>query len=423
MIGKKSLGLATLIFLMESGFNTPTHAPSLINRGYATSPQLISDETVLSSPARKMQPAYSYNKLISIIGQTIAIEPFETIFLENSGLDTATTRTKTINGKIIELPKSLGILNPTANTEYVEVSDDGRGKPLFNIENVAILNGSFVAYSTKKDVEVRCAYGLSDVIPISITSDKFKDSDTIRFVQDSNSPPYFISSKLREKKEITGNDIFEVMKSYENMLGDYFNTSPKTLVCTDQLILPMLAAGINIESLMTKYRIPGNSYKHRNINSLLSLLDAMGVAEQNVHNFMDGDKKKIFDSEGYDLIIPENFGLEKFEEGMGVIFTRYYLTGPNKGKEQRTNVHLGMISEVKGNKITKVAMVTSRSSKPPYTNNIMSSLDNDFKYWYDGLRSEYIGSDETSEALTYRVKFILDVPKIATSLKAISDNN
>ncbi|GIU69327.1 MAG: hypothetical protein KatS3mg002_0563 [Candidatus Woesearchaeota archaeon] len=224
--------------------------------------------------------------------------------------------------------------------------------------------------------------------------------------------PYFILDRFRNKK-ITGRDIVEILSYYNNMYGDYFNTSPKTSVCSDQIILPILTSGIDLEKLMKE--IPGNEYKIRNISSFLNFLDKNKI--KNINYFHNKDHKKIFYSEGYDKVIPENFGLEKFEEGQAVIFNRYFLEGPFKGKEQRTNVHIGVISKVEYNKIKYLSMVTSRSSEIPYNTRIMATLETNFQYWYDGLRREYTGSDETKFALTYRTLAILDMTKIINDLK------
>jgi hypothetical protein len=51
-------------------------------------------------------------------------------------------------------------------------------------------------------------------------------------------------------------------------------------------------------------------------------------------------------------------------------------------------------------------MVSSRTSKAPYNNLIQLTTVN-FEEWYKS-RSNYTGSDETKEVLTYRVYGIID---------------
>ncbi|MEM4637711.1 MAG: hypothetical protein QXK76_01625 [Candidatus Woesearchaeota archaeon] len=362
-------------------------------------------------------PANSLKRDLNISDLVLKLIPGETAYIDNPEIDLTPTITKTIYGKTLRLEKQVLLHNPSEQNEYVLIKKDQDGQLVFHINNSAVFNGPFVAYKENNKIRVSCAYELGDVVPLKVKL-MDKNEESIIFVSKNNQPAYFISENMKYKK-LNGEDIIEMLKSYDNAYGDYFNTSPKTMVCTDQLTLPFLTSGIDLEQIIEKHKISGNEYKHRNINVILKLLDIYNVKNKYIHYFHNGDKKKIYAAEGYSALNPESFGINSFKAGQGIIFTRYYNDGPLKGQEQRTNVHVGVISEVNDGKIIKVSMVTSRAEKPPYDKKIMSTTDVDFYHWYENLRREYVGSDETPHTLTYRVLAIIDLPEIINHFKNV----
>lgn len=369
---------------------------------------------------KKVEANSKHTSVRNIDDVILTLLPGASVSINSRDLDLTSTITKSVNGTKIVLEKKILLYNPTIEKESVVLQKSEEGIT-FYIDNVVLFNGPFMAYKNNNHIEIKSFYDLRDVVPIRVAL-KNKKEDYIEFVSKDNYPPYYISKKLSEEK-ITNEDIVKILSSYNNLYGDYFNISHKTLVCTDQLVLPFLTAGVDFSDIIFKEKIPGNEYKHRNITTILKLLEKYDIKKSYVHYFHKGDKAKIFYSEGYDALKPESFGIDSFKVGQGIIFTRFYLNGPLKGKEQRSNVHAGVISEVKNGKISKVAMVTSRSRKPPYTNEIMATSDVDFYHWYENLRREYTGSDETPYTLTYRVLAIVDLPEIINYFKKIKDNN
>ncbi|MEM4152999.1 MAG: hypothetical protein QXK80_02710 [Candidatus Pacearchaeota archaeon] len=319
-------------------------------------------------------------------------------------------KVRALNGKKITLEKKLEFLHEKWQEKGSVVFEMIQDTLTTTMENLALINGPFTIKSYLNKTEIHSNYGDFVPIPMKIIT----PHDTIEIINERNYPPYFISYKLKNKKEINGKDILEIIKAYENQKGDYFNVNDKHLVCSDIISHVIKTLGIDYKKLLKENKLTYEGYFQRNIPSLINLIEKRELNHL-VHYFLDNDDKKIFELESWENLKPENFNLESFKVGQLIVFTRYFASGPNKGKCQKRLAHVGIISESEKDIIKRVAMVTS-VGKPPYTDNIKMYLGHDFKAWYES-RLVYTGSDETKDTLTYRIRKIIEFPELVTELK------
>lgn len=274
-----------------------------------------------------------------------------------------------------------------------------------------VRNGPFTIFPTSNGLEVKSSYGKYDVVPMKV----FNGKENIEVKDEKNYPPYYVSSEFTNKDSISSKDVQKILNSYVHLYGDYFRVNHKALVCTDVATLVMKTVGIDYGKELTKYHVFGNDYRQRNISVFKNFLKKRGIYDENIYYFMGRNLERIISSPGYDKLTPENFGMDNFSPGELLFFTRAYATGPLRKSLQREDVHFGIISEVKDNKIKESIMTTSSMRKAPYDKNISLSKVN-FQKWYK-FRSKYTGSDETNETLTYRVYGIFDLVSAINSLK------
>lgn len=306
------------------------------------------------------------------------------------------------------------LMNNTHSKSKIKLSYNG-SEVVVTIDGISeVRNGPFIVFSDGKNLEMKSVYGKYDVTPMKVVLEKEGvKTDSMRFVDEWNYPPYAVFSRFEKKNSIDWKDAKKILGFYDNLYGDYFQVDYKSLVCSDVATLVMKTAGINLGEILKKNGIEGNSYLERNIPALMNLINKEGLSND-VHLLFKGNLEKILNSD-YSNLIPENFDLKKFSPGQVLLFTRFYLEGPMKGKVQRGDIHLGIISGTNGENIGEASMTTSHMTEPPYNENIMLTKVN-FKKWYDHLR-DYRGSDETSYPLTYRVLGVVDWLDVINHLK------
>ena len=300
------------------------------------------------------------------------------------------------------------ILNDSNYESKVRLNYDSSSVLNFTTDGLSkIRNGPFMAFGEGGILNVRSFYGANNVLPMKVfLESEGKTKDKIEFFDEEFYSPYFVSERISKKDSLTGEDMKWILDSYENLYGDYFKINYKALVCTDAATLILKTAGIDLESELEKHKIYGNSYRQKNVATMKRYSKKLNP--ENVHIFKNGNLEQILKYGDYSDLTPENFGMEKFAPGQVLLFTRFYNTGPKKGKIQREDVHFGVIYDVnkEEDRITASSMVSSRTSKAPYNNLIQLTTVN-FEEWYKS-RSNYTGSDETKEVLTYRVYGIID---------------
>jgi|GEM_PF-6511609 len=323
-----------------------------------------------------------------------------------------------LKGEEICLEKRLNFLHfPLDSEGKIEFKSENDMLVAY-IENTSLLNGPFIVFpdSTGFNLDVRTDYGNFDPMPMKVILRKEGESvDSLEIKKTAEYPPYFISYRLKNKDSINSEDILWILNAYQYQKGNYFGINSNELVCADIITHVIKTIGLDYIDILKKNNLSYEAYSQRNIGRFLQLVKKEGL-EDKIHYFLKNDDEKIFKTAGWENLIPLNFGIEDFKEGQLVIFARYFSTGNKKGMAQKRIAHTGIISELSSGSIKKVAMITSISKKVPYRDNILFYLGHDFWYWYDHLRSVYI-SDETEEALTYRVRAILDFPEILTFLK------
>lgn len=356
------------------------------------------------------------NKNNSLEGTLIGVEPGKKVLLEGNDFDFEKENSKTIFGKEKSFEKYLELKNNTKLHDWVKVDKDSFGRAVFNTSYTDIRDGPFVTSSNEGNLFVRSLYGNFDVIPSKIYLEKNGvKEDSLEIINEEFYPPYYISSRLKEKKELTSLDLLEVIGSYHNMEGDYFNSNHKELVCTDVATLLIKSVGLDYEKMIDRNKIPGNDFKQRNIGIFRTVLEKEGYNKY-VHYFKEGDKGKILREGVYENLTAENFGIDAIKPGQIMFLTRFYNTGKDKGKVQNWDAHLAAVTEVNNGLITKAAMVSSDSRKPPYDQNIRYRTDVDFKKWYE-YRQDYMGSNETNESLRYRLYVLVEMDKILNEMK------
>lgn len=345
----------------------------------------------------------------------ITIPPKSLLNIQNSLTDFSPTKVTSItypNLGPIEFQKFAYILNETNNPSKVSIFVDEN--KILNVETdfSKIRNGPFLAYPNNGKINVKSFYGKFDVIPMKFSSKSSEDNEEIEFVNEKNYPPYFVSKRLTKKDSLTSEDAVWILDSYKNLYGDYFKVNHKSLVCTDAAMLLIKTSGINLEKELLKNKISGNEYIQRNISSLMGLTEKNG---RNLNTFHKGNLEKILNEGEYGNLNPHNFGIKSFSPGQVIIFSRFYNSGPLKGRIQKKFVHLSVISKTDGKKIIETSSVSSQTTKPPYDKNIMLGFT-DFEDWYIG-RSDYRGSDETNESLTYRIYGVVDWVDVINKIK------
>ncbi|PJE81132.1 hypothetical protein COU58_04165 [Candidatus Pacearchaeota archaeon CG10_big_fil_rev_8_21_14_0_10_32_42] len=299
------------------------------------------------------------------------------------------------------------ILNETDQTSKVKIMFDSNSVLNVTTDFSKVRNGPFLVIPENEELKVRSFYGIHNVIPMKVLIKKGEEvQDEIKFIDEKYYPPYFVSKKLADKDSLDYEEVKKILDSYENIYGDYFKMNYKALVCTDAATLILKTVGINLEEELDRNKIYGNSYRQKNVSVIKNYVNK--IDPHKIHLFKNGDLQKILKYGEYSDLIPENFGIKSFSPGQILLFTRFYNTGPKKGKIQREDVHFGVVYGVneKGDNIIESSMVSSRKGEPPYDKLIqLTTLD--FKDWYKS-RSHYTGSDETSESLTYRIYGIID---------------
>ncbi len=358
----------------------------------------------------------------SLIGEKIIMYPYNYLRLNISGIDfdLTPTETKTIYNNDLTLDKQLNIFNGSQNIDTVSVGRDSAGIVSFTVSYSQITNGPFTAVPQNERLIVNSHYNGMDVIPLKIIYKiKKVPQDIVEFRWEPDYPPYYISQYYKNRNIISNRDIVEILNSYSNLGGDYFNQNPKELVCTDAVTLVIKTVGIDYPGLLKKYKITGNKYLQRNSGIMYLLLKKLGLVDDFIHYFMNGDRSKIYKYGRYRNLTAENFGIEKLEAGQVMFYDRYFNSGPQAGKIQRFDIHSALISEVTDDKISKAAMVTSRSRIPPYDSLIMLDSRVNFPAWF-GYRQHYRGSDETKEDLRYLVYAVMDFPSIIQKLRGIN---
>ncbi|MCR4327656.1 MAG: hypothetical protein NUV46_03690 [Nanoarchaeota archaeon] len=299
------------------------------------------------------------------------------------------------------------ILNETDQTSKVKIMLDSNSVLNVTTDFSKVRNGPFLATPENEELKVRSFYGVHNVIPMKVLLKKGEVvQDEIEFIDEEHYSPYFVSKKLANKDSLNSEDVKKILDSYENIYGDYFKVNYKALVCTDAATLILKTVGINLEEELDRNKVYGNSYRQKNVSVIKNYVNKMDPHK--IHLFKEGNLQNILRYGEYSDLIPENFGIKNFSPGQILLFTRFYSTGPNKGRIQREDVHFGVVYEVneKGNKIIESSMVSSRKGEPPYDKLIqLTTLD--FEDWYKS-RSNYNGSDETNESLTYRVYGVID---------------
>ncbi|MBU2612539.1 MAG: hypothetical protein KKB62_02350 [Nanoarchaeota archaeon] len=340
--------------------------------------------------------------------------------LDNSLLDLSADSLKSVTYPSSDptiFSKTAYILNDSDHESRVKIEYDSSSVLNFSTDGISkIRNGPFMAFEENGILNVRSFYGPQNVIPMKVFLESGeKINDSLEFFDEKFYSPYFVSSRLAEKDSLTGEDMKWILDSYENLYGDYFKVNYKALVCTDAATLITKTAGIDLESELNKHKIYGNEYRQKNVATMKRY--ASKINPENINLFKGGDLEKILKYGNYSDLTPENFGMENFSPGQVLLFTRFYNTGPKKGKIQREDIHFGVIYDVGegGNKITLSSMVSSRTSKPPY-GNLIQLTTVDFEEWYKA-RSNYTGSDETTESLTYRVYGIIDWLDVINQVK------
>jgi hypothetical protein len=362
------------------------------------------------------------NPSTSLIGKKIIMYPYNFLKLNISGIDFNFTPTeiKTIYNKYFQFKKQLNIFNPSQNIDTISITKDSSGIINFNLRYSQITDGPFSVFPGREKLDVRSHYSMMDVIPIKIIYSKQNvHIDEVEIKWEPDYPPYYISQYYRNKNFITRKDIIDILNSYSNLNGDYFDQNAKQLVCTDAVILIIKTIGVDYAGLLNKYNIKGNEYLQRNADVMYLLLKKLNLIDDFVHYFMGGDRNKIYNFGRYKNLTAENFGIAKLEPGQVMFYDRYFNSGPKTGEVQRFGIHSALITEVVNGKIAKAGMVTSRSHKPPFDTLIMLNSDVNFPAWF-GYRQHYLGSDETHEDLRYLVYAIMDFKSVLQRLRAIN---
>ncbi len=361
----------------------------------------------------------------SLVGEKIIMHPYNYLKLNISGVDFdfTPTETKTIYNDNLILHKQLNIFNPSLNTDTVFIGKDSLGIVTFTLKYSQVTDGPFTVSPDGKRLIVSSHYNGMDVIPIKVIYRKtYIPLDMVEFKWENDYPPYYVSQYYKNRNIITNEDIIDILNSYSNLSGDYFNENPKQLVCTDAVTLVIKTVGIDYPGLLQKYHITGNEYLQRYSLVLYRLLKKLDLTRNFIHYFMDGDVKKIYKYGRYKNLVAQNFGIDKLEPGQVMFYDRYFNSGPKTGKVQRFGIHSGLITDVIHGKIAKAAMVTSRSRKAPYDTLIMLDSDLNFPAWF-GYRQHYLGSDETHEDLRYLVYAIMDFKSVLQKLRRINVQN
>jgi len=362
-------------------------------------------------------PNFEKNKKI-----TLKLPPRTLINLDSKLLNLESTVLESItypNEEPTEFKKFGYLFNDSDKESITTINYDSNSVLNIKTDFSKVRNGPFIAFPENGKIKVRSFYGAFNVFPMKFTLEDGKNKDEINFIDEKNYSPYYSSKRLSEKDSLTTEDIQEILDSYENLYGDYFKVNYKALVCTDAATSIIKTLGINLEKELDKNKIWGNSYRQKNVSVIKNYLKKKD--SNSGHLFQKGKLEKILKFGSYEDLTPENFGMENFIPGQIILLTRFYNSGPRKGKIQREDVHFGVIYGVEGNKIKEASMVTSHMKKPPYDGEIQLSTI-DFEEWYK-RRSNYTGSDETKESLTYRVYGIIDLPLVINQLKKENQKN
>ncbi len=267
----------------------------------------------------------------SLIGEKIIMNPYNYLKFNISGIDFdfTPTETKTIYNDNLILHKQLNIFNPSQNTDTVFIGKDSLGIVTFTVNRSQVTDGPFTVFADGKRLIVSTHYNGMDVIPIKVIYKKANTSlDMVEFKWENNYPPYYVSQYYKNRNIITNEDIVDILSSYSNLSGDYFNENAKRLVCTDAVTLVIKTIGIDYPGLLKKYHISGNEYLQRNSAVLYLLLKKLNLTDDFIHYFMRGDRKKIYEYGRYKNLTAENFGINKLEPGQVMFYDRYFNSGP-----------------------------------------------------------------------------------------------
>lgn len=351
-----------------------------------------------------------------LIGNLIGALPETKILLQGSDVNLEPSKIKSIFGNILTFDKSLLAYNSTKMHDWLKIESDKNNNPIIYTSRTNIRNGPFEIYIENDGLFVRSNYGNWDVIPGKVILQKKSiNIDSLEIVKEPFYPVHYVSSRLKSKEKIEGLDLLEIIGSYHNLKGDYFDYNHKNLVCIDIATLPIKTLGFDYKKMIEDAKIPGNEYKQRKISVFRTLLDKLNYSKH-THYFMNKNLNELEKFGTYENITAKNFGINELTPGQIIMFTRIYNSGPFKGKIQKLDVHFAIISEVNNNLITKAAMISSTSTKPPYTEHMMLQTEIDFKKWYE-YRQDYRGSDETSESLKYRITGIIDFVSVINEMK------
>ena len=347
---------------------------------------------------------------------TLIIPPKTLIDLDSKCLNLNSTILESVTYPFeapTEFKKFAYIFNSSNKESRTTIKYDSNSVLNIKTDFSEVRNGPFLISIENENLKVRSFYNTSDVIPMKVSSSK----DEVEFKNEQNYPPYFVSKRLKEKDFISIGDAKWIMDAYENLYGDYFKVNYKGLVCTDAATLILKTTGIDLENELDRKSIGGNSYRQKNVSTIKSYVRSLDP--EKVHLFKGGDLEKVLKFGSYYDLTPENFGMEKFSPGQILLMTRFFNSGPKKGKIQSEDIHFGVVYDTKDGKITESSMVTSHTSEPPYNTEIQLSTI-DFEDWYK-KRSNYTGSDETTESLTYRIYGVMDWIEAINQVK--SENN
>ena len=387
----------------------PTPAPKKEKKGVSWTPSFFTN--YLSKFNLSESPNFEKNGKI-----TLRLPPKTFINLDSKLLNLESTVLESItypNEEPTKFKKFGYIFNDSDKESITTLQYDSNSVLNIKTDFSKVRNGPFFAFPENGKIKVRSFYGTLNVFPMKFTIEDGKNKDEINFIDEKNYPPYYVSERLSKKDSLNAEDVQEILDSYENLYGDYFKVNYKALVCTDAATSIIKTLGIDLEKELDKNKVWGNSYRQKNVSVIKNYFKKKD--SNSIHLFQKGKLEKILKFGSYEDLTPENFGMENFIPGQIILLTRFYNSGPRKGKIQREDVHFGVIYEVKDNKIREASMVTSHMKTPPYDGEIQLSTI-DFEDWYK-KRSNYTGSDETKESLTYRVYGIIDLPLVINQLK------
>lgn len=186
------------------------------------------------------------NESTSLVGKKIIMYPHNYLKLNISGVDFDYTPTevKSIYNENLTFSKQLILFNSSQNTDTVFISRDSSGIVTFKLTYSQVTNGPFTVFPEGKRLVVRSHYNHMDVIPLKVIYNKFTiPLDMVEFKWEKDYPPYYVSQYYINRNRITNKDIIDILNSYSNLSGDYFNENTKQLVCTDAVTLIIKTIG------------------------------------------------------------------------------------------------------------------------------------------------------------------------------------